>query len=100
MILEILGSVGGLLIIISLLPQLILIIKNKTVENISLKTYIILLLAEIIWTIYGFLVKDNQVIVTNITSGFITSLILIFGTFYYFKNEETIVEDIIDGVII
>lgn len=44
---QIIGGIAGILIVSSLLPQLILIIKNKSVKDVSLKTYCILFVAEI-----------------------------------------------------
>lgn len=79
---EIIGGIAGILIVSSLLPQLILIIKNKSVKDVSLKTYCILFIAEMNWILYGFLINDLQIILTNIVSGCITLLILLYG-FYY-----------------
>ena len=79
---QIIGGIAGVLIVSSLLPQLILIIKNKSVKDVSLKTYCILFVAEIAWILYGVLINDLQIILTNIVSGFITLLILLFGIYY------------------
>ena len=79
---QIIGGIAGILIVFSLLPQLILIIKNKSVKDVSLKTYCILFVAENLWITYGVLINDLLIILTNIVSGCLTLLILLFGIYY------------------
>lgn len=84
---DILGFVAGAIIIISLLPQLREIIKNKSSENISITTYVMLFISQILWIIYAFNKNDLQLIITNIFSGFITFFIISFSLYY--KNKNT-----------
>ena len=70
--LEIIGFTGCELIIISLLPQLITIIINKSSKNVSLLMYFILLIAQVAWLIYEALKNDLQVFLTNLIEGIIT----------------------------
>jgi MtN3 and saliva related transmembrane protein len=72
--LQIIGFTGGGLIVISLIPQLITIIQNKSSKNISIPMYFLLLLAQILWILYGVLKNDLQVLLTNACAGFITIL--------------------------
>lgn len=78
----IVGYLGGALIIISLLPQLIKIIKTKSAKDIALETYLLLIVAESLWIFYGFLKNDIEIIVTNIVSLFLTILITILTIYY------------------
>jgi MtN3 and saliva related transmembrane protein len=80
---EIIGFIAGTLIIISLLPQLIKIIQSKSTNDVSISTYIILLIATILWSIYGILKNDLQILLTNVISSFIVILIII--CVYYFR---------------
>jgi MtN3 and saliva related transmembrane protein len=80
--LEIIGFTGGALIIISLIPQLFVIILNKSSKDVSIYMYFILLLAQILWSIYGFIKNDLQVIITNIIAAFLTILIISFSLYY------------------
>lgn len=86
----IIGLTGGVLLVLSLLPQLFKIIKNKNSQNISILTYIILVIAEIIWCIYGILKNDKQVIIANTSSGIITLLIIFFSLYYRKSNKDAV----------
>lgn len=84
----IVGLTGGVLLVISLLPQLFKIIQNKNSQNISIFTYIILVTAEILWCVYGILKNDKQVIIANTSSGIITLLIIFFSLYYRKSNKD------------
>lgn len=88
--LEIIGFIGCTLIIISLLPQLIIIIINKSSKNISVLSYTILLIAQIFWTSYGILKPDFQIFITNIIGSILTFCILIISTYYKFYPKISI----------
>lgn len=89
--LEIIGFTGCGLIIISLLPQLITIIINKSSKNISLLMYFILLIAQVLWCLYGALKNDLQVFLTNLIAGIITIIIIIVSIYFrYFKDINSL----------
>jgi MtN3 and saliva related transmembrane protein len=79
---NIVGFIGCALIVISSVPQLAKIIYNKSSENVSIVTYMILLSAQCIWSSYGILNNDLPIIVTNIASGAITITIIIMHIYY------------------
>lgn len=81
-VVDIIGVIGGILVIICLLPQLITIIKNKSAKDVSLLMYIILFIGQILWAVYGILKNDLQIMITNIISGSIT-MIIILCTIYF-----------------
>jgi uncharacterized protein with PQ loop repeat len=81
---EIIGFLGAGLIIISAIPQLFTILLNKSSKDVSLYTYMILLCAQILWSVYGFLKNDLQIISCNLASAIVTILIIGFG--FYYKN--------------
>ena len=62
------GIVAGVFTASSMLPQLVKIIKEKKVEDVSLWMLIILLSGISLWIIYGFMKKDAPIICTNIFS--------------------------------
>ena len=84
---EIIGFIGGALIIISLLPQLITIIINKSSKNVSILTYLLFLIAEVLWCLYGVLKNDLQVFLTNLISGIITIIIIIASIYFQYSND-------------
>ena len=58
------------------LPQAITIIHAKKLKDISLIAYILLTTGVLMWTIYGFFLKDNAIIFANGISFLLASSIL------------------------
>lgn len=79
---QIIGIVAGIFTSISMLPQLIKILKEKKAEDVSVWMLIILLLGLGLWTTYGLIKKDWPIIVTNIFSILI-NIALIFFRYKY-----------------
>lgn len=82
----VIGSLGGILVVICMIPQLYSIIRNKSCKDVSIVMYIILLIGELLWCTYGVLRNDLQIIITNACSSFISVLIILLGLIY--KNSE------------
>ncbi|OQY09905.1 MAG: hypothetical protein B6I28_02095 [Fusobacteriia bacterium 4572_132] len=61
---------------ISFLPQAIKTIKTKDTSGISLEMYILFTLGVFSWLIYGILVKDKPLIIANIITFILASIIL------------------------
>lgn len=72
----IIGWIASLASTISFLPQVIQIVKTKHTKDISLPMYIIFLVAIVLWTIYGILLKSWPMIGTNIVVFTLASIIL------------------------
>jgi len=88
---DIIGYIATFLTIITGIPQLIKIIKNKKSNDVSLSMFVILAIAQILWVVYGIYRSDVQIIITNVIAGFIT-LFIIYITVYYnnvYTNENT-----------
>ncbi|MFD1000243.1 SemiSWEET family sugar transporter [Ohtaekwangia kribbensis] len=83
---EIIGIAAGICTAISLLPQLIKIIREKEARNISLFYLVILLAGLSLWIWYGILREDLPIIATNITSIVLNIAIIILGIRY--KRRE------------
>jgi MtN3 and saliva related transmembrane protein len=62
---QMLALVGGAMIVLTTLPQLIKIVKTKEVKDLSLGMFVILFIAEGIWLFYGFHLNDLPLILTN-----------------------------------
>jgi len=75
---EIIGIVAGILTSLSLLPQLIKIIKEKKVEELSTGMFVTLLIGLLLWIYYGFLQKDMPIVITNAFSVLLNFGILFF----------------------
>jgi MtN3 and saliva related transmembrane protein len=79
---NVIGIVAGILTSISLLPQLIKIIKNKKSEDVSVPMLIILFCGVGLWIYYGFLREDLPIIATNISSLLLNTSIIILSIKY------------------
>lgn len=80
----VIGIVAGVLTSVSLLPQLIKIIREKKAQNISYLMLIVLISGLGCWVWYGVLREDIPIIITNSISFLINSLVI----FYTVKYKE------------
>ena len=80
------GIAAGVLTGISLLPQLIKMIKEKKATDISIPMLVTLLSGLVLWVWYGILKNDLPIIITNAFSITVNLLILIMRRFY--KNKS------------
>lgn len=62
---DILGYLAGVLVVISLLPQVIKSWKTKLTRDISLWRYIIYVIGLILWVTYAIIIKNGPVAVMN-----------------------------------
>ena len=76
------GIAAGMCTSISLLPQLIKLIKTKKAEDISLFYLIILFAGVALWIWYGFLREDIPILVTNGFTLVINGIIIVLGIKY------------------
>lgn len=72
------GIVAGISTSVSLLPQLIKIIREKKADNISWFMLFILIAGLGLWVWYGILKKDLPIILTNSFSLLVNLLIIYF----------------------
>jgi MtN3 and saliva related transmembrane protein len=84
---EIVGLAAGICTAVSLLPQIIKIIKEKKAQDISLFYLIVLLCGLGLWTYYGFLKQDVPIIATNIFSMLLNVIVIILGSIYKRKEK-------------
>lgn len=83
---DIIGVVGGLFGVISFIPQILTLIKNRSSRNISIAMYFFLLSCQLIWLVYGIVKKDLQIMVTNAMTSFLICMII--GLSFYFRNLD------------
>ena len=62
---EIIGYIAGILIAITMIPQLYVSLKTKSVEGVSLIMLIIFFISMVCWLIYGVLIKNYPLIIFN-----------------------------------
>jgi MtN3 and saliva related transmembrane protein len=81
----IIGIVAGTCTSISLLPQLLKILKEKKAENISTLYLLVLLVGLILWVWYGIRREDIPIIATNGVSILLNLSIIFAGLKYKTK---------------
>ena len=79
---EILGYVAGILTVFAFLPQVIKIWKTKSTKDISLATFIILIVGAVLWLVYAVLIKSFPMVITNLFILVLASIILHFKLKY------------------
>lgn len=62
---QVVGICAGVCTAVSLLPQLIKIIRNKKADDVSIFMLLILLTGLALWIVYGVMKKDWPIIITN-----------------------------------
>lgn len=78
----IIGLTAGFCTTVAFLPQAIKTWKTKSAKDLSLGMYSIFCTGIILWLIYGFLINDLPVILTNLASIILASSILYFKLSY------------------
>jgi len=78
----IIGVIASILTAISMLPQLIRILRDKRSETISYWVPVMLVVGVGLWVWYGFLKNDWIIIISNSFSVIINALILILSLKY------------------
>jgi Uncharacterized conserved protein len=79
---QILGIVAGICTSVSLVPQLIKIIKSKKADDVALFMLIILLAGQALWIVYGVMKDDIPIIATNSFSVLVNAATLVLRIIY------------------
>ena len=77
MVIDILGYIAGILVVISLVPQVIKSWTTKSTRDISLSRYIIYVSGLILWVTYAFLIQNGPVAITN-SIGLLLALSILY----------------------
>jgi len=80
----ILGIIAGVLTSISMLPQLIKVLKEKNAENLSWIMLTILILGLGLWVWYGVLKDDIPIIISN--SFAVAINLILFASYWIYKK--------------
>lgn len=85
MIETVIGSIAGLLTILCCIPQIIKMLKTKSMKDFSWWYLIMLCSGIALWILYGLYKNDNVIIGTNI-SLWVLVLLMLFGKWLYGKT--------------
>lgn len=70
------GIAAGVMTAVSMLPQLIKIIKEKKADDVSVIMLMVLIVGLGLWVVYGFMREDWPIILTNSFSFLLNLLVL------------------------
>jgi MtN3 and saliva related transmembrane protein len=84
---QLVGLVAGICTALSLLPQLIKLIRQKKAEDLSLFYLFILFVGIGLWIWYGALRDDLPIIATNALSLLLNAVIIILSI-HYKRNPQ------------
>ena len=79
------GFAAGILIAISMIPQLVKSYKTKKVEDVSLLMLFIALVGTALWVIYGYLISSYPIMAMD-GFGFFVTLLTLFMKIMYVKR--------------
>jgi MtN3 and saliva related transmembrane protein len=82
LVLETLATIVGIVGSFAMIPQVYRIFRRKSAQDISITTYLFLLIAGIIWVLYGFNIQSFPLIITNLV-GSLTLIGIVVGWFLY-----------------
>ena len=85
-IISITGIAASFFTAVSLIPQLVKLLKEKKAENVSLGMLAILFAGLGLWVGYGFLKKDWIIIASN-SFSFLINIILAFFALKYKRKK-------------
>lgn len=83
---NIIGTVAGILTSISMVPQLVKVIRNKDVENISWRMITILFCGVSLWVVYGWMKMEWPIILSNAFSVLVNATLLVCYIMYRQKS--------------
>lgn len=82
---NLLGIIAGVLTSISMIPQLVKVIREKNVEDISLLMLLVLISGLSLWVWYGFVKDEIPIILSNSFAVLVNISLLICYMIYHKK---------------
>jgi MtN3 and saliva related transmembrane protein len=75
-LIDLLGYAAGILVVISLLPQVIKSWRTKSTKDISLSRYVIYVTGLVLWVIYALIIQNGPVALMN-SVGLVLAVIIL-----------------------
>ncbi|PKF73713.1 hypothetical protein CW752_13150 [Chryseobacterium sp. PMSZPI] len=83
---SVLGIIAGALTSVSMLPQLIKVVKEKNVEDISLLMLLVLISGLAFWVWYGFVKDELPIILSNVFAILVNMILL--GCYILYRKKS------------
>ena len=81
-----LGYIAGILVVVSLLPQVIKSWKTKSTKDISLERYVIYIIGLILWIAYAVIIKNGPVAMMK-SIGLVLATTILYLKLKYGKEK-------------
>jgi MtN3 and saliva related transmembrane protein len=88
---DIIGTVAGILVLSSFIPQLMKAYKTKKMFDVSAHLMILIASGMFLWVLYGYIRSDPVIIGTNAT-GFALNICLLIMKFRYDKMHGSTIK--------
>lgn len=86
---DIIGTVAGILVLSSFVPQIIKAYKTKKMFDVSVHLMSLIASGMFLWVVYGFIRSDPVIIGTN-AAGFALNIILLVMKIRYDRMQKTV----------
>lgn len=83
-----LGLLAAALTTFSFLPQVIKTWRSKSAEDISIGTFSMLCTGVLCWLIYGLLIEDLPIIVSNVVTFVLAGAVLVQAVAYKWRDRQ------------
>lgn len=83
---NVLGIIAGILTSISMIPQLVKVIREKNVEDISLLMLLVLISGLSLWVWYGLMKDEMPIILSNSFAVLVNICLLVCYIIYHKKS--------------
>jgi MtN3 and saliva related transmembrane protein len=80
----VIGSAAAVLTMFAFIPQIIKVLKTKSITDVSIVTLLQLALGVLLWIVYGIHIKDIIVITANVVT--LLSLIILLLLYFYYRR--------------
>ena len=88
MITTVIGMVGALLTTLAYVPQVIKTWKTQSVKALSKGLSMLFLIGTLFWLIYGILINQLPVVISNAVMMILSGLLLVFNFIYGKTNDQ------------
>ncbi|MCR5565083.1 MAG: hypothetical protein K6F59_04765 [Gammaproteobacteria bacterium] len=91
---EVISYIAGISIAISAIPQILLIIRQKSVRDVSLFTVLLLTIGDFCWMIYGIYINSWSMIIFDSFGGVLYLIVSILKIISIVKIKKEVKRDI------
>lgn len=81
-LITIIGLMGGTLTTLSFFPQVIRVWKTRSTKDLSLGMFLLFALGVLLWLVYGIMLHQWPIILSNLVTAILVAVILIFKVIY------------------